>query len=112
MNRKDLTYRCEVCESSCRSRGLATDAELAAIRPGGTENDSRGMDGTVRWFGYLCGFLARRDASEIQREAADSQAAAALLERPTTVTMPGLKPEDPPREFTVHPKGFEALADA
>lgn len=109
MRAAELRYRCEVCEASAQSGRLATDAELAAIRPGGEENPARGMEGLVRWFGFLCGILERREQTTELREIADAAAVDVLLEQPRTVQVP--HPTAPDRTFTIHPKSFAALLE-
>lgn len=104
-SKRALTDRCATLEKHVQHKRYATEEELGAYRPGGTENRSRAMDGLVYWYGQLIRFCGREEADERDADRTDARVLEALRNDPMTVMLSG----DGSESVTVYQKSLDVL---
>jgi hypothetical protein len=109
----ELERACSLLERTVLKLGLATEAELAPIRPGGERNPGAGA---AEWNYYQCQLHRRHalgdagDGGLIGDPVADGEAAAMLANMGEVVALsPEANATGRPTEVTVYPKGLYAL---
>lgn len=113
ITQKNLEGRCELLERNVLRQKLATEAELAAHRPGGEQNTDTEAEGWLRWNDVLNRHHAKvqfHQFEETARARADRILADALLEVPRNIQL--IQPSTPggiPPTISVHPKSAAAI---
>ena len=101
-----LRHECAELRELCAAKGYASDDELAAYWPGGTENPARDADAWIYCYSQLARFLGRRELVERTREAAREQLEGAVR------AAAAAQPEAVPLSVGLHrvyPKSAHAL---
>jgi hypothetical protein len=108
----DVEARCIDLKATLVAESIASDAEVAAYWPGGSENTESDPHG--RWvycYANYIGFLHRLapELNERAQAAGDAALLEALRGAPVTVELVGQHPDGSPKTVQVYPKSYEAL---
>jgi hypothetical protein len=102
-----LKERCSRLRDSLPATGVVTDAEIAAVWPGGAENPKRNLEAWIRCSEQLHGFAGRIRNKLDDREVSVAERRRAVIEALAD------KPEGVPlfdgTRLTVYPKSYVAL---
>lgn len=109
----DLREKCKILASVVDTSGVATEAEVRAVRPGSPENPDRGVWGWVHYHANLVAFNARTAtrsaAGGTGAEDPEQLILKALRRAPETMEPVGAGTHGVPDHLIVTPKGADAL---
>lgn len=106
----DLREKCKILASVVDTSGVATEAEVRAVRPGSPENPDRGVWGWVHYHANLVAFNARTGSRAASVDADPEQVILKALRRePETMEPVNAGRHGVPEQLAIAPKGLDAL---